>query len=1200
MRTQREVGKTEQELGIHRSEGSFVSDDPDSVSDTNDEMTQGSFVRVKSAQEATPDVDGDTDDPDFYDINVLAWDCPTSPLHLAIMGGHIDAVRVLVDTFGADVILPIKIRDEYSREPKAAILTLVLAAKFSPDGSKMTQQLLKHGASSSQADMNENTALQFIVNNGDTTVLDVLLDHDEPAAMAAIHHLSVSGGVYNPDVRTALLIAIYNRNEAMAFRLLELGAATTISKEDFAQVFQRRFANASQNPESIEHLFQTMVDQPIIMAIHNDMPKLAERLLSASNVNTLSKSALRGLPRAGGYQGRLTTSEAKSSLDLVRDRISALRAALQTNETQQQSPKPEQLKPDEYYLRDLKVNTYRHWLARRNLERAKLVLTAMAFQYKTKTESSLKREENEGVLLKQAAIQNAMAAFEAFEAQLLRLGAKTFTELHPEVVLGETPNYNYGYGHNLHLAESYETVFGFLIPDIDHAKRTGYTALFEAAWTGDMDMLKSLTLAPWDLGNITSEPAELTSTQQPLKVAIQDAHGFSPFSLAVLRGHHGFAKVVAEIAAIQYTPPGDEPKYRYSLRPHHEHMDSGESSDPDDNENDANIRVYSHLVDERYTVDNITSNAANIDSRISPETMVSWRCETWRFYDTVEQAREAGVRAPELEPNIHTGYNFPAEKEYSQGHLCHLLQQNVPDLLSTLLDYAIGFNHLNMVRFILGIGNGLIKQRESDHGDVSSVCTIGSKNFEQAVRLGRTEILGELLGLTGADLPLKHMVEKSGLEVAEKPKFYQGLSVYGKKRADWAAESRGVIPNRVIESDTPPLLKAAFEGNIESTEFFLGDGPRRRYEAFIQAHKNDTAIRALDQEAGGIQKTVARWLEARSHLAVHAAVLAAPDKRKPAKHLEFVLNAMPQALDSKSGRHMTPLHLAFRFNRYAAADLLIRRGANQTARDESAENVMHHFMRVPFWADKHTIFALRGFISLLDPNIPAVLLTQRSSSETGAHTPLSLLMSLRQHMDSTDIERIKVILQHSNGKDLEIMNGSGDYPLHTAARNGCTRLIKLFIETNPSLIHRENAVGMTPLEIADTVVLRHRSTNAINLPRGDATGRQLSSMQPREFLKNPRDLDEPGIDNALVACAEAAKKHPRKRKLVSLLDANEVAKRLANKRMSLEQYMIGNHGNGRDEVDDWMSKAVGFKKWDLIKFVQEHEVKKGRGDDHSD
>ena len=77
-------------------------------------------------------LDGDEDaEPDVYDVNVVAWDTPVSALHLAILGGHTRVISLLIGMFGADVLLPVKIVNSYSRNPEHAIMTLILAAKLS-------------------------------------------------------------------------------------------------------------------------------------------------------------------------------------------------------------------------------------------------------------------------------------------------------------------------------------------------------------------------------------------------------------------------------------------------------------------------------------------------------------------------------------------------------------------------------------------------------------------------------------------------------------------------------------------------------------------------------------------------------------------------------------------------------------------------------------------------------------------------------------------------------------------------------------------------------------------------------------------------------------------------------------------------------------------------------------------------------------
>jgi len=62
----------------------------------------GSFVKVKKGEEEDREnLDQVADDePDFFKVDVLSWDVPCSPLHLAISAGHEEVVQLLCDVSG--------------------------------------------------------------------------------------------------------------------------------------------------------------------------------------------------------------------------------------------------------------------------------------------------------------------------------------------------------------------------------------------------------------------------------------------------------------------------------------------------------------------------------------------------------------------------------------------------------------------------------------------------------------------------------------------------------------------------------------------------------------------------------------------------------------------------------------------------------------------------------------------------------------------------------------------------------------------------------------------------------------------------------------------------------------------------------------------------------------------------------------------
>ncbi|KAK7970707.1 hypothetical protein PG996_000861 [Apiospora saccharicola] len=105
----------------------------DSSEDEDHSVATGSFVKVhktgvgKENPEDNLLLEDDPSDPDFYKIDIAAWDSHCSALHFAVLGGHIEVVKLLCQEFAADVLSPVKFGDGSNNDGRAAILTLVLA-----------------------------------------------------------------------------------------------------------------------------------------------------------------------------------------------------------------------------------------------------------------------------------------------------------------------------------------------------------------------------------------------------------------------------------------------------------------------------------------------------------------------------------------------------------------------------------------------------------------------------------------------------------------------------------------------------------------------------------------------------------------------------------------------------------------------------------------------------------------------------------------------------------------------------------------------------------------------------------------------------------------------------------------------------------------------------------------------------------------
>lgn len=354
-------------------------------------------------------------------MDVLAWDLQCSPLHLAILHGHIEVVKELVQTFGADVLLPIKLLND-DKSARGAILTPVIAMSLPLEKAElMTKTLLELGASSAQADVNQVTALHFIACN-QPKLLDILFEIDEPAAKRAINHISVSGYRYSPDVSNALISAIAKLNTPAAKKLLEKGAAPFVKFKDWIKAVGAhnddcRRSSAEENKKNFRRWFE----QPIILAIQNEMPEIAYQLVElGADPNTLTTDAWYQIE----YDRR--TDGPGAVLDAVRQKIHKLRGY-----KPKEAPKePEyKLKKDVDYLDGIEKNTYAHFAATKQIEDARESDKSDRQYYEGELETY---KEQKGVKEKGEAIDRAATEFEKLEKLLLEKGAETFQKLYPK------------------------------------------------------------------------------------------------------------------------------------------------------------------------------------------------------------------------------------------------------------------------------------------------------------------------------------------------------------------------------------------------------------------------------------------------------------------------------------------------------------------------------------------------------------------------------------------------------------------------------------------------------------------------------------------------------------------------------------------------------------------------------------------------
>ncbi|KAF9765246.1 hypothetical protein IL306_002530, partial [Fusarium sp. DS 682] len=1142
-------------------------------------MTTGSFVKVKqveggNAEDLVPEES--QDEPDFFNVDALAWDLQCSPLHLAIAEGNEDAVKVLCD-YGTDSILPVKSLAEHG--DGRAILTLVLALTLPNDKAKsMANLLLRLGATSAQADSKGCTAFHRYVESGEVGLIDTLLDNDKTGIKAAINHMVCDGSYWNAETIAPINTAVQHGDVVMVLKLLTAGAAAHINFDSWLKSAKVSDMSARLgNLETNQKMYKETVEQPLITAIRSGRADVAIKLLeSGADPNSLNTETHRLI--FNEYQRNW--NKGQSALDLVQTSLKRLRGY--TGE--KNGPvKPKETPGLDEFLNVFTPGTYSHWVVSEQVKSQKKSFEARLKRYE---ENIKKNPEPKGVSEKLEAIKELLTGFETLQEALISRGGKTFNELHPDIKTNLRNNASSTCGQikdEEKTMKPFEFHFSFNNDrDMTEKRRDGYIELMEAAWAGDIEKVKGLSLQAWSAER----------DQPPLKIAVSDHMGNTPFSVAFLRRHHDLARALLEIVKAQWSPPKKD-KVRFKMETGNGDENYESDSDSSDNSNESEPRIVSEKVLDKFTIDDIGHVSMEVESHTKPLQVICESVPNW----LVERERIV-------------------YRKKKRSLFVHTFDTNDTDGLKFLLDLA---QHHSGQKF---------EGDDVDQDDEGSACnfTFPQSDFKWAVEHGKTQLLALVIKRTGAGIPLDHLVKKSGVELKRKPRYYQGLTVYGRKRKDWANAGRGMV----IKSTglrTPPLLHAALGGSVESVELFLGDAPHRLYGEFAKskASKEDPRFKHLKESPGGFDRAVSKWLGADNDLVIHCAVLANPGDDSN-ELLEYLVEACPSSIEKKNSEGDTPLMVACRLGRIDAVKILLAANADQSTRNQRGENILHAAIERNPKADQ-----LHELLDLLDSGLRSHLFLQRKNLNENGTTPLHAWISQASGMplgtDSRNNYRryngsgynkpyqdqekelvlmLKLLLEYSKGEELEMLNGAGDTCLHTAIMTDMIAAVRVLVEFKPSLVYRENAVGRTPAELAHDQltsqkfsmpdkpsirdrnhvhdILRRNSEEFVEEAVVDAhlaeQRRSLENLglsdtyKPNEVplilasmgvekKRSSKRLEPRSIDLVLWdLCRTTMERHPGKRRLVSLNEANDVAKRLG------EKYSASRYFSVQARVDD--------------------------------
>ncbi|KMP01227.1 hypothetical protein CIRG_01367 [Coccidioides immitis RMSCC 2394] len=1218
--------KTEKPLsqGKGPSSGSGVSDVESGDSDDDDisfvqsvsegpyAATQGSMVMVKKSaseiQNPPEENEDEGEEPNFYDnVDVLSWDMPISPLHLALLNGYAGIVDILATEFGANIAQPIVWRKPSYQHHHDVTLSMALVAHNPLEKSKeVLKTLLELGASSTQADMHHVTALHSIVMEGESALIDTLFELDGPAAKLAINHPAL-GMSYGDEPRLPLSTAIKDRSISMIKKLLEHGASLSISGER-VQRFWARWGKNNSGP------VENHLAEPIIIAARFASPAIIKVLLDAgADPNSLTPEAHSVMnhsgQRAGQHRGQ---QRDQSVLDIVKMRMKYLRDDQAVVERQSNSPEPPALKSDSEYLEGLREGSYEYCFIQNELEIAKAAVRAMKSSHEEYLKKRAKEDEEKKPRAEWVAAE--LSALENIKAILLEKGAKTFQELYANFK-GTAENQEVKNQAAQAIDEAATTENDFSIArtfhdnDLGKIKSASYMQLFEAAWEGDIRKVKALTLGSWGADH----------KKPPLHVSVRDRRGVTPFVIAVARGHYELAKVILEIADAQYAPRTEAPtRKKYEIV-----VDAGEESGSEccysesesEEEDNHGVSVRFDLVDEQHTIDDVRELGNIVKSSTSPADMVRHYSDLRIFFDAAENKHVFDARFKGTNSYM-SPFIFGAHKLTAMGTLENLCSRTEYAHSSGLFTYAVQKNNLVALKFIM---EQLQKYQGPTDEDAPLFLPVASGEFERPMENGYTEILEHIISQTGAEFPLQALIKKAGVKLDSKPKYYQGLTVYGSKREDWAAED-GRHRYRRFEAEENLLLRAAFTTNLESIKWFLSDIPEQKYKEFASMYADDKRIKAFTDVPGGFEGALSSWLNARRDMALHCAVLGNATKETGVAHVKLILEAIPTSLNAKNKTGMTALQVAFIKRRVMAAKTIVEAGADQTVRDETGRNLLHTIL-TPSMGEgvikSPNLF--RALSGLLDKEVLRSLATQRSHVGRGTHqynswsmlTPLAEWLATAQNPHP---DMLRTILEITGGQELYVLDGEGNYPIHQVVRKNFIDLARVMLERDPSLALLENATGITPLELVENKIFDAVLSWLRNSPRrvhcrmndvdwrGNPVVYEPLNVQhtfgsrtqkitdPNELYKKdgmdtPRFWPTDRVEGKLYHLLhETASRNGIKRRLASLRDANQLVKRL-EARKNLQQNGQENNASERDEVSHFMSRSQ-LQMWELDEILE--------------
>jgi len=468
-------------------------------------------------------------------------------------------------------------------------------------------------------------------------------------------------------------------------------------------------------------------------------------------------------------------------------------------------------------------------------------------------------------------------------------------------------------------------------------------------------------------------------------------------------------------------------------------------------------------------------------------------------------------------------------------------------------------------------------------------------DFKIALTLGRIPFIEEIIRRSAWGVNFDYL--EAELDAANHedptskvnpPRFYSGLRVRGKYRRDWAKATAPSQDSPFHSAKVPIGMLAAYYGNVQTIEWFFGNGPAKAVDEFIKTHKSDKRAELLEKSKW--KEHLTDWFgltctPARDN-AFHAAIIGGKLQGIESVFNIFVQNGVtPLAIlqsKQRSPKHDSLLicarlphgHLQNIYEKY------VKYGGDPAVTDEYGYNILHILALTKNAVD------LRFCLSQLSVEQKTKMLTSRVARTL--HTPIAL--AVRSHR----LDIVKIFLEYGT-EQLCLRDGDGNLPMHSASGSGLAKITEALIEASPDALLVEDTSGSLPIEIAEQrYLISNTQTDPFSFVYKASIKAQSRSnwVYDRPELQDPETFLDQNLDNQVMekmdvkATFEVIKKAMgavaiSERKLVSLIDVSDVVRR-ATKQLtdSKKEYSPGDHFCCRDSL--WQMKEDAETSEEII------------------